>query len=437
MKTLFVYENMYIMGGIQTWLLRVLPMLRSEGHDVALLTRPATEAWDDTSAFVDRLAEHVPVHVAGRHWFSDPRSVAPALEGADVLFACNLETLLRASFLQRDLLPAAKVVAGVFHAREYCWRTPPLRRRWRQHLSERLLGVLPVENFMFCTEMMGTQTGQFIGRDLGDSPVLPFPIDTERLRPRAAGRADRHKIVSVTRLVPYYTHHRQMIGVIRELRAQGEPYTYHAYGDGEEREALEREVRRQGLDGAVFFHGTLPYERFAEAVGDAFAYIGLGTALVEAAACGVPSLAGIDMHPGPSTYGYLHETVREAVGGYVPGHPEYDIAERLRWLANMPPDEYRQAEQASRRYAEEFGMESLMPRLASILEGAAPFSLPVSARDRALGRIDWMLEAALLRLGARDTAAERFVRRPAVDAVSPGAGKQEHPPRSGAAPRRG
>ena len=47
MKTLFVYENMYLMGGIQTWLLRVLPMLRSAGHDVALLTRPRTEAWDE------------------------------------------------------------------------------------------------------------------------------------------------------------------------------------------------------------------------------------------------------------------------------------------------------------------------------------------------------------------------------------------------------
>jgi glycosyltransferase involved in cell wall biosynthesis len=411
MKILFVYDNMWTTGGVQTWLLRVLPLLRRQGHEVALLTRPRGEDWDDTSSFVDRLSEQVTVHIAGRHWFSDPRSVIPTLESVDLVFACNLEALLRAGVIQQRLMPSAKVVAGVFHAREYCWKAPRLQQRWRQHLSGRLVRLLPAENFMFSTDSMALQTGDCIGRDFGRSPVLRYPVDTDRLRPRPNRRVDRHKIVSVTRLSPYYTHHAQMIRVIRDLRAQGHPFTYHAYGDGEERGALERAARSLRVEDSVFFHGTLPYDEFADAMDDAFVYIGLGTALVEAAACGVPALVGIDLHPGPATYGFLHDTGSGAVGGHVPGHPEHDIAERVLWLAGISDDQYHEAEQASRASAEEFSADLLLPQFTALLEQASPCAIPVSARDRALGQLDWLLEAVLLKLGAPDTAVTRFVRR--------------------------
>jgi 1,2-diacylglycerol 3-alpha-glucosyltransferase len=411
MKILFIYENMYAMGGIQTWLSRVAPGLRADGHEVALLTRPTGEDWDSTSAFVEGLSEHAAVHLGGRRWFDRPGSFDPPPEPADILFACNLPALLRAALLQRSRMPTAKVVAAVFHPSEYCWQVPLRQRRWREHVGARLVRRLPPENFMFSTDSMRQLTGTCLGRDLSASPVLPLPVDTTRFSLQARRRVDRNKVVSVTRLSSSYAHHAQMIDVIRELRDQGRAFTYHAYGDGEQRAALESKARRLEVSDAVFFHGTLPYDRFTDAVGDAFAYMGFGTALVEAAACGVPALVGIDPHPGPATYGFFQDTEGNDLGGRLPGQREFEIKERLLWLADRTEEEYRRIELASRARAEEFSLELLLPRLVELLERAARVPLRISEHARRVGYLDWLLGAALLRLGAPDAMNERFIRR--------------------------
>ncbi len=410
MKILFVYGNIYSWGGIQTWLIRIAPKLRARGHEVTLLTREMSGPNDVTSEIVDRLASDATLLFAGRHWFRAPRSLRPPLGEQDVLFACGLEALLLAALVQQHLTPAAKIVAGVFSPREYCWKTSRLSRRWSQHVAERLVRRLPLRNFVFSTNGMARQTGECLSRDLSESPVFPIPIDTERLRPAKGRSVNPHKIVSVSRLTPYYTHNSQMIRVIRELRDRGHNFTYHVYGEGVARPELEAEARRLLVDDAVFFHGTVAYDDFAEAIGDAFLYIGLATGLIEAAACGIPALVGIDSQPSPDTYGFLHETVGNDLGGYVPGHPKYRITERVLWLVGRTDEQYRQIEAASRARAEEFGLDRLLPRLIDILERADRPALPISKGDCILGQLDWILEAVLLNLGGHDAMGNRHVR---------------------------
>jgi glycosyltransferase involved in cell wall biosynthesis len=412
MNILFIYDNMYSWGGIQTLLVRFAPRLREMGHEVSLLARPYGEAHDVTSAPLERISRDVTVHLADLDWLNAPRSLRlPSLPPVDVIVPCDLPALLLAAILHRQLMPSAKVVVGVFATREYCWQASPLRRRWVQHLSHRFVRQLPAENLMFVTDAMARQTGECARRELSGSPVLPLPIDTERLRPRPERTIDPRKVVSVARLVPYYTHHCQMIRVIADLRARGHEFAYHAYGDGEDRPALEAEAQRIGVEDAVFFHGAAPYERFSEVVGDAFSYIGLGTALIEAAACGIPALVGIDSCPDPLTYGFIQDTVGNDLGGYVPGHREYRIAERLLWLASLSDEEYRQVGAASRARAEEFDISVLLPRFVEILRAAEPVSLRISWADRLLGRLDGLLAAALWKLGV-DTAPHRRHLRP-------------------------
>jgi glycosyltransferase involved in cell wall biosynthesis len=410
MEILFVYGNMYAVGGIQTWLLRMCRALRAEGHEVALLTRPGGRVWDSTDELIEQVGEHAAIHYAGLHWFRAPRYRLDDLGGPDVIFPCNLEAFLLAAQVQERLARNARIVAGVFHPKEYCWHAPRLQRRWSQHLTRRLIERLPGENFLFATDGMARETGRCLGRDLSGSPVLPLPIETERLRLPPERRVDRRKIVSVARLAPYYTHHGHMIRVIRALRDQGHSFTYHAYGEGSEREALEREARRLDVQDAVFLHGSVQYDHFSEAVSDALVYVGLGTALIEAAASGVPALVAIDSHREAMTYGFIQDTTGNDIGGYVPGHPEFEIPERILWLADRSEEEYRAVAAASQERAQEFSLTRLLPRFLRALDGAQRLSLPVSRLDRALGGADWVAQAALLNLGAPDTMGHRHIR---------------------------
>jgi glycosyltransferase involved in cell wall biosynthesis len=410
MKILFVYDNMYGWGGIQTLLARFAPKLQELGHEVSLLARPYGAPHDATPAPLEELSRSAAIHLAGADWLNAPRSLRHlTLPPADVIVPCDLPALLLTSMVQRHLMPDARVVVGVFAAREYSWQVPPLRRRWVQHLSHRLMRELPLENLMFAAATFASQAGEQVGRDLSGSPVLPLAIDTDRLRPSQDRRVDRRKLVSVARLAPYYPHHGQMIQVIADLRAEGHDFEYHAYGEGEERPALEAAARSLGVADAVFFHGAVPYERFAEVVGDAFAYIGLGTAMIEAAACGVPALVGIDSYPAPVSHGFLHEGGH--IGEYLPGQPRYPIGERVLWLAGLGAGEYREVGVQSRARAEEFSLSRLLPRFVEILEGAAPFSLDISATDRLLARADRLLAAALWKLGVDTSPTSRHLRR--------------------------
>jgi glycosyltransferase involved in cell wall biosynthesis len=411
MKILFVYGNMYDWGGIQTLLVRLAPRLRALGHDVSLLTRPRRGPWDVTSAVLDQIAASATVHVADDNWLKTPRRAlrSAALGPADVIVACDLRALMLTSMIQRYVLPGAGVVAAVFAPREYCWKRALLHRPWLRHLSTGIIRRVPLENLMFATDGMVRQTGDCAGRDLTGAPVLPLTIDTQSLRQSPHRRIDRRKIVSVARLAPYYTHHREMVGVIRELRGAGHDFSYHVYGEGPESGALEAEAHRLGVADALFLHGAIPYERFAEAVSDAFAYIGLGTALIEAAACGVPALVAIDSIPRPVCYGFIQDTTGNDIGGYVPGHREYPIAERIRWLADLPEDQYREVAERSRQRAEEFDTSVLVPRFVEILHDAGPVSLQIPWRDRQLARAEEVAHAALWKLGLDTSTTARHL----------------------------
>jgi 1,2-diacylglycerol 3-alpha-glucosyltransferase len=363
---------------------------------------------DITSELVDQIATDASVRIADDNWLTASRSLSGvSLPAPDVLVPCDLRAVLFTAMVQQYLAPTSRVVVAAFSPREYCWRPSLFRRPWLRHLSRRIVRELPVQNLTFATEGMRHHTAECVGRDLSEANVQPIAIDTDRFRPDPARSVDRQKIVSVARLARYYAHHSQMIRVIAQLRAQGHSFTYHNYGDGEMRQALEAEARELGVDGAVFLHPSVPYDRFPDVIRDAFVAIGIGTSLLETAACGVPSLVGIDTERDPITYGFVQELEGSSVGGYVSGQTRYSIAERIVWLANRSEDEYRDLERAARARAEEFSLTAIAPTFVDILHGAVPFQISISKAEVIAGRLDLISFAALWKLGVRP---ERHVR---------------------------
>jgi glycosyltransferase involved in cell wall biosynthesis len=144
-------------------------------------------------------------------------------------------------------------------------------------------------------------------------------------------------------------------------------------GTGDYRGELEQLVSSLGLERAVTFHGFVSEERKIDLMRAAWANIfpspkeGWGITVMEAAACGTPSLASES--PG------LRDSVRHGVTGYLVPHGDVEaLAARMVELADSPLLVGRLGEKA-RRLAEGLPWEQTAAaterHLSDIIEGSA------------------------------------------------------------------
>jgi phosphatidyl-myo-inositol dimannoside synthase len=212
--------------------------------------------------------------------------------------------------------------------------------------------------------------------------VVPPGVDTERFRPldreqRAKARArfglpeDGPVVVSLSRLVP-----RKGMDVLIEAAARLAPtrpdLAVAIGGGGRDRARLDRLVSRTRTP--VRMLGRVPDDDLAELYGcaDVFAMLcrnrwggleqeGFGIVFLEAAACGVPQVAGDS--------GGAAEAVADGETGLVVGRPS-DVSAVAAVLAGLldDPDRRRTMGAAARdRTVAEFGYDRLAGRLKEVL----------------------------------------------------------------------
>lgn len=215
-------------------------------------------------------------------------------------------------------------------------------RRWSgRHLYSRALGI--VANSRWTAELARRVLGEFGARpvpvaaiDLGTDPAWFFPErDTGALR-RRLGIGDAPLLLTVARLVP----HKGQDVALRAMAALAVEFPalrYLLVGEGHDRPRLEALARELGVADRVLFAGALTDDEVAEAYAAATLYVGLsrldntvdvegfGISFVEAAASGVPSVAGDS--------GGVRSAVRDGETGLVvPPGDEAAVAAALRTL---------------------------------------------------------------------------------------------------------
>lgn len=153
-----------------------------------------------------------------------------------------------------------------------------LRGAEHVHVISRALRRSVVENF---------------GVEPGRVSVIPNGVDLEMFNPRRRRELWEERVVlSVSRLTPK----NGLEHLIRAMKLVLERQDCRLViaGEGELRPALEALVRRLGLDGRVSFTGWVRYEQVPELLASSHVFArpslteGLGTAFLEAMACGVP-----------------------------------------------------------------------------------------------------------------------------------------------------
>jgi glycosyltransferase involved in cell wall biosynthesis len=120
--------------------------------------------------------------------------------------------------------------------------------------------------------------------------VIPNGIDMTQFTPAPARTDGPFTFVMVGRLDPV-----KQVTVAIEAVTRTADVRLDIVGDGQEREKLEKLVRRRGVEGRVRFLGHLPDPRLVVGASDAIINCtreeGLGLAVIEAAAMGRPAVA--------------------------------------------------------------------------------------------------------------------------------------------------
>jgi phosphatidylinositol alpha-1,6-mannosyltransferase len=357
------------LGGIQSYLWELWRRLPPDRFAVLTTPYEGDAAFDAAQPFrVERTRQRV---------------LLPTRAVADRIRSLAAET--RASLVVLDpALPLGVLgprlglpYAVVVHGAEI---TVPGRLLGSRPLLARVLGK--ATHVIGAGRWVAEQAEQVVGSALATT-VVPPGVDVDRFRPltpeeRAKARAalgvtvDGRQIVSVSRLVP-----RKGMDTLVEAAARLAPtrpdLTVAIAGAGRDRARLDRLVRRTGAP--VRLLGRVDDERLPSlyAAADAFAMLcrnrwggleqeGFGIVFLEAAACGVPQVAGDS--------GGASEAVVDGETGFVLRRPN-DAEEAARVLARLLDDaDFRRAQgEASRKRAvTDFSYDVLARRLDEALQ---------------------------------------------------------------------
>jgi glycosyltransferase involved in cell wall biosynthesis len=196
-----------------------------------------------------------------------------------------------------------KLTAGVYHQNEFLFTKSKFY--FAQKSAELFCG-LPSENIVFFNETSRNNYAEFFSKNFSFSPIIPIGIDLPN-PDKCAYSADSFRIVSIGNLVEFKTYNEHIIRVLPALLKVVPCLEYHIYGTGFRKDYLRSIIDDLRLERSVFFHGEIAYSDFYNSINNSSLFVGSGTALIEAAAAGLPAMIGIESIQTPDTYGFLSD----------------------------------------------------------------------------------------------------------------------------------
>lgn len=370
--------NILELNGGTTFLIRTCAALRRAGRQCAVLVlRPGGDA-----KLAEELARHARVFPLAAFqidrarlfkqqigilgpisWVRMAETLAPF---GPVVHAMGAFGLIAGARLARHA-STYRVTAGVYHQNEFLFR--PTRYFSAAILS--LFRQVPAENVLFFNEVSRDNYISFHAQpDYVRSPIAPIGINIPPA-PQVPRRLGGQRIVSIGNFERFKTYNTQVIGLLPKLSLDFPDIHYHLYGGGEMREALEAQTRALRVETRVTFHGQISYDRLPEVWDQTDIFVGSGTALIEAAAAGLPALVGVESLEQPLTYGFLSDI--EGLS-YNELSPHIPLCPMNTCISSVLGDAYqwRVTADACAAKAQEFSVGRTAQVLLDLIDSAAP-----------------------------------------------------------------
>jgi glycosyltransferase involved in cell wall biosynthesis len=375
MHFLFISTILGTIGGIETLIIRMSKWLVDRGHKVTLLANfipVSRELFHKDLRIVEannQLTELCFYYKSKKVW-ADLK-----IERPDVIKTFDLTASWIGTVISTRIRPAPKVIFGNYFAYAI-----PTERNPLKYATFRLFLLNLRRNFLddsiIC--MSEEQISEFrchYGHHRKPN-FWPLPVeDLSRSRPDRTPQWGR--IVSIGRLERMKEYNIYMIDVIDRLRQRGLPVKWIVYGDGVLGNDMKARINALGLGEAIELKGILPYTEFAAALRDAYVFVGMGTAIIEAALCRVPGIVALAYDTTGVTYGPLYRFTFGNCGSLMETPPATTVEAEIERLLKFSRQEYEAEMQMTREYAQRYEMDGTMERFLEIVEKA---SVPRASR---------------------------------------------------------
>lgn len=274
------------------------------------------------------------------------------------------------AFLNIRLMQAVNVdiplTIGVYHLREFTWSNPQNAPFYEKQNEAFFFSEAGNNNLVFFNEKVVDYYEQYIHRSMKDVNIFPIGVITTTSDIVSKNRHGKKLTIgSVGRLVKFKAYNLWMLDVISDLLKEGIEVDYLIYGDGPLMEEMQRKISALGLENSIYLKGNLEYADFSNVVSEMDLFVGSGTAIVEAAGLGVPSIIGIESIEQPITYGFLSQ---------IPGftyhednlYPKVNVIGKIIEYFNMSENERISLKRDHLNKAKLFSMEACVSNFEDI-----------------------------------------------------------------------
>lgn len=357
MKEVLFINSGFDLGGIETFVARAAQKLQGQVKFTLLLMSDSVnsdllakfEQYGDVYFLDDLLSFKISKYAILRTIMPlNSKKIRRIFQNIKIIHAsCSFSVpLMRrlTSILGNDVVESV----GVYHSREFLWGDKKKTMR-RKQIS--LFSSIPMSNVIF----MNDYTAKMYSGIYNNIYTNALPIGIE-LNAYSSCTPDysSKRIVSIGRLVDFKTYNKHMIKTLSELKSS---FKFEVYGDGPELGALQKIADNVNVD--VTFHGRLEYKKMPDILNGASLFIGSGTAIVEAAAAGLPCIIGVESIQEPKSYGFLTQTQGLSFQEMGLDYPLKNYIDLVNDFSSLTEAEFMKTSAEHRARAEVFSSENM------------------------------------------------------------------------------
>lgn len=348
-RFLLVYIAMYT-GGIETLILRMSDWLIENGHEVdILLVKNEGELLNvlNKKIKISYLGSFSELVFVNKYLFSKNRNEY------DVIYSLSPVTIWMALVIGQMQAIKPVIINGVYHLYDF--------KIFGNTYTRRLFdSVLPDACKLFMTPYVKNEHEKILNRNIENPIIWPLPIK-EQNPGKIKRNPKKFKLVSIGRITNFKTYNLYMLDVVKNLLGKGFPVEYFIYGDGELFEEVKEKIESLKLNKSVHLCGTVNYEKIPEILSEAYAFIGMGTSVIEAGMCKVPSIVAIAYSETAVTHGFVHHLPDYNSGEFRESDPVFSIEDELIALFNLENDQYNHiCEESYVKLKEDYDLNNLM-----------------------------------------------------------------------------